>query len=185
MCIAWVLTGAPGTVPLVRAIYNRTRLSWTQTVNGTGTIFLPLDPHARTARLIAANPTPSATALTDVSFSSAGWVGSSHCYLTPGASTIGYNSSSWLGMTPCAIFTNNVINDVTVSSLNASFDHSQLRSHWQVFQTQHELGSTSASRDELLLGMGIKSHAVTDYSSGIAINFAGASNVHFSWELIR
>lgn len=75
MCLAWVVTGAPGSVPVVRSIYNRARLVWTQTVNGTGAVFLPLDPHARAARLVAGNPTPSPTAVTSVAFPSTGWAG--------------------------------------------------------------------------------------------------------------
>ena len=81
MCLAWVVTGAPGSVPTVRTIYNRARLTWTQTVNGTGAIFLPLDPHARSARLVAGNPTPSSTALTTVAFPSTGWAGGNYCFL--------------------------------------------------------------------------------------------------------
>jgi len=185
MCVAWVLTGAPGTVPSVLAIYNRPRLSWVQTVNGTGVVYLPLDPQARSARLIVGNPTPAATGVTDVNFAYAGWVGSSYSYLSPGAVTIGGDGSGWIAKTPCVITTNNYVNDVTVSSLSASFDHSQLRSLWQVFQAQHDLGSTSSNRDEMLHGMGIKNHPVTDYTTGIAVNFVGAVNIHLSWELIR
>ncbi len=36
MCLAWVMTGAPGSLPTIRTIYNRAQLTWTQTVNGTG-----------------------------------------------------------------------------------------------------------------------------------------------------
>ncbi len=86
----------------------------------------------------------------------------------------------------CVLFSNNVVNDVTVSTVTASFDHSQSRSLWQCFQAEHTLGSTNAESDELLLSMGIKGHqALTDYSVGIAVNFTNAINVHLSWELIR
>jgi hypothetical protein len=83
------------------------------------------------------------------------------------------------------LFTNNIVNDVTVSTLAASFDHANLRSLWQCYQAEHNLGQSNADSDELLLSMGIKSHPVTDYSVGIAINFADAVNVQLSWELIR
>lgn len=86
----------------------------------------------------------------------------------------------------CVLFSSNVVNDVTVSTVTASFDHSQSRSLWQCFQAEHTLGATNADSDELLLSMGIKGHqALTDYSVGIAVNFTNAVNVHLSWELIR
>lgn len=187
MCLAWVVTGAPGSVPVVRAIYNRARLTWTQTVNGTGAVFLPLDPHARAARLVAGNPTPSSTAVTSVAFPSAGWAGGNYSYLSPVSTVPSNNAGGWNPATvyPCTLFSNNVLNDVTVSTLSASFDHAQLRSLWQSFQAEHTLGQTIADSDELVLSMGIKNHPVTDYSVGIPINFAEAVNVQLSWELIR
>lgn len=188
MCLAWVVTGAPGSLPTVRTIYNRARLTWTQTVNGTGVVYLPLDPHARAARLVAGNPTPSSTALTSVAFPQAGWLGGNYCFLSPVSPTSGNNPGGWgtpTGST-CVLFTSNVVSDVTVSTLTASFDHSQLRSLWQCYQAEHTLGASTADSDELLLSMGIKSHqALTDYSVGIAVNFSDAVNVHLSWELIR
>lgn len=189
ICLAWVMTGAPGSLPTIRAIYNRTRLSWTQTVNGTGVVYLPLDPHARSARLIASNPTPSSTSITSLAFAQAGWIGGNYSYLSPVATTPGNNAAGWTNPASpsmCVLFSNNVVNDVTVSTVTASFDHSQLRSLWQCFQAEHTLGATSADSDELLLSMGIKGHqALTDYSVGIAVNFTNAVNVHLSWELIR
>ncbi|MGF6669976.1 phage tail protein [Pseudomonas monsensis] len=185
MCVAWILTGAVGTLPSVLPIYNRARLTWSQTVNGTGVIYLPLDPHARSARLIFSNPTPSATLVTNVGFSEAGWMGSSYTFLSPGVQSIGGNPAGWTGKYASVISTNNEVGDVTVSTLTASFDHSQLRSLWQTFQSQHGLGSTSAAKDEALHGIGIKIHPVADYTSGIAVNFSNAVNVHFLWELIR
>jgi len=83
------------------------------------------------------------------------------------------------------VFTNNIVNDVTVSTLTASFDHANLRSLWQSYQAEHNLAQASADSDELLLSMGIKSHPLTDYSVGIAINFGDAVNVQLQWELIR
>lgn len=188
MCLAWVVTGAPGSVPTVRTIYNRARLTWTQTVNGTGAVYLPLDPHARAARLVAGNPTPSSTAVTSVAFPLAGWLGGNYCYLSPVSPTSGNNPGGWNATSgsTCVLFTSNVLSDVTVSTLTASFDHSQLRSLWQCYQAEHTLGASTADSDELLLSMGIKSHqALTDYSVGIAVNFSDAVNVHLSWELIR
>ncbi len=186
MCLAWVITGAPGSLPTIRTIYNRAQLTWTQTVNGTGVVYLPLDPHARAARLVAGNPTPSPSAVTSLAFVQAGWVGGNYSYLSPALQSIGNNAVGWSGPYMCVLFSNNVVNDVTVSTVTASFDHSQSRSLWQCFQAEHTLGATNADSDELLLSMGIKGHqALTDYSVGIGVNFTNAINVHLSWELIR
>lgn len=185
ICIAWIVTGAPGTTPTIRLMYNRNRLSWTQTVNGSGVVYLPLDPHARAARLVVGNPTPHPTAITSVSFAPGGWLGGNYCYLNP---TVNY-SNNWDGWgtagASVGIFTSNVVNDTTVSSLTASFDHSELRSLWQVYQAEHTYGASNASSDELLFGMGLKAFSQADYANGIAINFAAAVNVLVSWELIR
>lgn len=187
MCLAWVITGAPGSVPVVRTLYNRARLTWTQTVNGTGAIFLPLDPHARAARLVVGNPTPSSTAVTSVAFPATGWAGGNYSYLSPVSTGVSNNAGGWNPATlqPCVIFTNNIVYDVTVSTLTASFDHANLRSLWQSYQAEHNLGQSNADSDELLLSMGIKTHPITDYSVGIAVNFADAVNVQLSWELVR
>jgi hypothetical protein len=186
MCLAWVITGAPGSLPTIRTIYNRAQLSWTQTVNGTGVVYLPLDPHARAARLVAGNPTPVSNTVTSLAFVQAGWVGGNYSYLSPVATTPGNNAAGWASPSMCVLFSNNVVSDVTVSTVTASFDHTQLRSLWQCYQAEHTLGATTADSDELLLSMGIKGHqALTDYSVGIGINFTNAVNVHLSWELIR
>ncbi|MGV8889529.1 MAG: phage tail protein [Pseudomonas sp.] len=185
LCIAWVVTAAPGSVPVIRPIYNRNRLAWTQTVNGNGVVYLPLDPHARAARLVVGNPTPSATEISGVSFAPTGWVGGNYCFLSPALTTSSNHDGGWTTPMPCVIFTNNFVNDATVTTLTASFDHSQLRSLWQSYQAEHMLGSTSAVSDELLFSMGIKNHPVSDYVTGIAVNFAAAVNVSLSWELIR
>lgn len=107
--------------------------------------------------------------------------------MNPISTGIASHAAGWNPATPypCTIFTNNIVNDVTVSTLMASFDHTQLRSLWQSYQAEHNLAQTVADSDELLLSMGIKSHPVTDYSVGIAINFADAVNVQLTWELIR
>ncbi|CAH0296720.1 phage tail protein [Pseudomonas brassicacearum] len=189
MCLAWVATGAPGSLPTVRSIYNRAGLIWTQTINGTGVAYLPLDPHARAARLVAGNPTPPSNTLTSMAFAQAGWIGGNYSYLSPALQSIGNSPAGWTNPASpsmCVLFSSNVIGDVTISTVTASFDHSQLRSLWQSYQAEHTLGATNADSDELLLSMGIKGHqALTDYSVGIAVNFSNAINVHLSWELIR
>ncbi|WP_458128330.1 phage tail protein [Pseudomonas sp. Z2-11] len=189
MCLAWVVTGTPGSLPMIRTIYNRARLTWTQTLNGTGVVYLPLDPHARAGRLVAGNPTPASNAVTSLAFVQAGWLGGNYSYLSPVATTPGSYAAGWANPESpymCVLSSNNVVNEVSVSTVTASFDHAQLRSLWQSYQAEHVLGSTSAENDELLLSMGIKGHqALTDYSVGIGVNFINAVNVHLSWELIR
>lgn len=185
ICLAWVVTAGPGSIPIVRAIYNRNRLSWTQTVNGNGVVYLPLDPHARAARLVVGNPTPHPTGITSVNFAPTGWLGGNYCFLNP---TVG-TSSNWDGWTTAGgavlIFSSNVVSDTTVSTLTASFDHNELRSLWQSYQAEHTLGAANAASDELLFSMGLKSVGPADYANGIAVNFSAAVNVNFSWELIR
>ncbi|WP_080693484.1 phage tail protein [Pseudomonas chlororaphis] len=185
MCLAWVVTAAPGTAPIVRAIYNRSKLSWTQTVNGNGVVYLPLDPHARAARLMVGNPVPASTALTDVSFAPGGWRGSNYSLLVP-TQSVSYGWDGWgIAGASVRIFTSNEVGDTTITSVAASFEHSELRSLWQSFQAEHNYNVANASSDELLLSMGIKLISPTDYSTGIAINFSNAVNVNLSWELIR
>lgn len=185
ICLAWVVTAGPGSVPTVRLIYNRSRLSWTQTVNGNGVVYLPLDPHARAARLVVGNPTPHPTGITAVNFAPGGWLGGNYCFLNP---TVG-TSSNWDGWATAGgaalIFSSNVVSDTTVSTLTASFDHNELRSLWQAYQAEHTWGAGTAASDELLFSMGLKSVGPADYASGIAVNFAAAVNVNISWELIR
>jgi hypothetical protein len=185
LCLAWVVTAGPGSIPTVRAIYNRSRLSWTQTVNGNGVVYLPLDPHARAARLVVGNPTPHPTGITSVNFAPTGWLGGNYCYLNP---TVG-TSNNWDGWAipggAALIFSSNVVSDTTVSTLTASFDHNELRSLWQAYQAEHTWGAGTAASDELLFSMGLKSVGPADYANGIAVNFAAAVNVNFSWELIR
>jgi hypothetical protein len=120
-----------------------------------------------------------------VSFAPTGWVGGNYCFLSPALTTSSNHDGGWTNPMPCVIFTNNFVNDATVTTLTASFDHLQLRSLWQSYQAEHMLGSTSAVSDELLFSMGIKNHPVSDYATGIAVNFSAAVNVSLSWELIR
>ena len=112
-------------------------------------------------------------------------MGANYCSLNPLLPTSS-NRDGWAtsGASVC-IFTSNVVDDATVTTLTASFDHSVLRSLWQSYQAEHTFNSGIATSDELLFSMGIKWINQADYVSGIAINFASAVNVNLSWELIR
>ncbi|PCM49711.1 phage tail protein [Pseudomonas fluorescens] len=185
ICLAWVVTAGPGSVPIVRPIYNRGRLSWTQTISGNGVVYLPLDPHARAARLVVGNATPHPTLVTAVNFATPGWLGANYCFLNPKAAA----SSNWDGWAIAGetvrVITNNEVSDTTVSTLTASFDHSMLRSLWQTYQAEHAFGADNGSSDELLFSMGIKNLLPSDYANGVALNFSAAVNINLSWELIR
>ncbi|WP_397452531.1 phage tail protein [Pseudomonas sp. NA-150] len=186
ICIAQVKTGALGTTAQVRLDYNLVRPSWTKNLNGNGVIYLPLDPHARGARMVASNIVPASGGLiTSVGFSSFEWLGGNYTLMTPGAASVSGYAGGWANPTAVQVFTNDTINDITVTTLTASFDHTVHRSLWQSYQVEHTYGSTEAIRDELLSSMGMKSHSQTDYDTGIALNFTDAVNVHVTWELIR
>lgn len=185
VCLAWIRTSAAGTVPTVVTLYNRPSLQWTQHLNGTGVVYLPIDPHARGGRLILANPRPHPTAITSIVFAPAGWLGGNYAYLN--ASKLHYVAvrDGWKAIAPCVLFTSNAVNDVTITTAHASFEHEAGRSLWQSYQAQHTDGALDATADELLFSMGIKEHSSTEYTTGVAINFSNAANVHMTWELIR
>ncbi|MCG8998436.1 phage tail protein [Laribacter hongkongensis] len=187
ICIARVLTGAAGSVPVVQRIINRQRLSWTVTLNGTGLLYLPLDPHTRTARITAANPTPHPTALTFIGHGSSGWQGANYGYIAPNTQAAISTSLAWNGSSTIIIMSSGEVGDMTISTSAAQFDHMNTKSLWQVFQTEHRQGDTStiSTSDELLLGMGIKTLTPADYANGLAINYTNCVNAQFSWEIVR
>ncbi|WP_413770171.1 hypothetical protein, partial [Vibrio vulnificus] len=91
----------------------------------------------------AGNPTPSSSAVTSVAFVQTGWVGGNYSFLSPTLQSIGNNPGGWTNPASpsmCVLFSNNVVSDVTVSTITASFDHAELRSLWQCFQAEHTLG---------------------------------------------
>ncbi|MCW3482119.1 hypothetical protein OL229_21595 [Neisseriaceae bacterium JH1-16] len=186
MCIARIITGAAGSLPTVQRTLNRATFAWTVTLNGTGTLYLPFDPHTRTARLTAANPTPHPTLLSNIFHGSAGWQGSNYAYIAPNSTPYISPSIAW-GGGAIIIHSNNVIGDMTISTSSAQFDHINAKSLWQLFQTEHQQGdmSTTATSDELLLAMGIKTIQQIDYDSGLAINYQNCVNAQFSWEIVR
>lgn len=187
VCFAWVRTGAAGSTPSVVTVHNCKSLVWNQNLNGSGVVYLPMDPFARGARLLAANVTPHATQPTGLGFPAAGWLGSNYSYVSPAVSNNIFNYDGWkpgvfIGYN---VFTNNVVNDVTISTVNVSFGHDAGRSLWSCYQAEHTLGAVDATSDELLLSMAIKGHVASEYQSGIALNFSNAVNLQLAWELIR
>ncbi|MDF0730572.1 phage tail protein [Pseudomonas entomophila] len=187
VCLAWIRTGAVGSVPSVVTTYNRKSLLWTQTLNGTGVIYLPIDPLARGARLHAANPIPHPTQVTSLYFPALGWQGYNYSYLNPTLANTISNFDGWKSPNAVGfyVFTNNLVGDVTISNVNVSFDHGVGRSLWNCYQAEHLYGATDAVSDELLFSMAIKGHVAEEYQSGIALNFFNAVNLQLAWELIR
>lgn len=184
LCLAWVRTWGIGSVPSVVEVYNHMTSLWTQNLNGSGVLYLPMDHTARGARLHAANPAAHPTDITGLWLSSTGGVGWNYSCLNPTAvSATGYDG--WGSPAGFGVFTSNVLNDVSISNLNVSFDHGLGRSLWNVFQAEHTYGVANAASDELLLGMAIRGHSVADYQTGIAVNFSNAVNLQLAWELIR
>lgn len=184
VCLAWIRTGATGSAPTVVTLYNRGSLLWTQNLNGTGVVYLPMDPLARGARLLAANVLPHPTQVTGLSFSGLGWQGSNYSFLNPTVGTT-INYDGWKVSSGYAVFTNNYAGDVTISNANVSFDHGIGRSLWNLYQAEHAYGAADATSDELLFSMAIKGHAAPEYQTGIALNFSNAVNLQLAWELIR
>ena len=185
VCLAWIRTGAIGSVPFVVGVYNRATLLWTQNLNGTGVVYLPLDPQARSGRLHASNPVAHPTEVTSLVFPGPTWNGSNYSYLNPTVSNGIFNHDGWKSPGGFGVFTNNVVNDVTIANLNASFDHGTGRSLWNCYQAEHTFGAIDASSDELLFSMAIKGHSAAEYQTGIALNFTNAVNLQLAWELIR
>jgi hypothetical protein len=185
LCIARIQIGAAGTLPVVHRMYSSGRTTWAQMLNGTGVAYLPLDPHVRSARLVVANPVPAIDAVSSIVFETSNWLGGNYIYMTPGSQSIASMQGWGASRGVCGLMSNNVVNDVTVSTLTASFDHKEARSLWQCYQTEHTLGDVTAISDELLFSMGIKNHPQTDYDNGIAINFSSAVNMQLTWEVIR
>ncbi|WP_194790122.1 phage tail protein [Pseudomonas sp. UFMG81] len=185
VCLAWIRTGATGSAPTVVTVYNRGSLLWTQNLNGTGVVYLPMDPLARGARLLAANVIPHPTQVTGLSFPATGWLGSNYSYLNPTVGNTIYNHDGWKTPSGYAVFTNNVVGDVTIANANVSFDHGIGRSLWNLYQAEHLFGAADAASDELLFSMAMKGHAAPEYQTGIALNFASAVNLQLAWELIR
>lgn len=185
VCIARVITRAAGTLPTVQSMYIGARTTWTQSLNGTGVVYLPFDPHVRAARLTTANPNPAIGVISQVNFDSLGWTGSNYIVMAPGPGFI----SSWDGWaTPGSgvqVMTNNYPNDATVTTVSACFDHSVGRSLWQSYQAEHKLDDPTAASDELLFSMGIKNHLQSEYDLGIAVNFSNAVNIPLAWEVMR
>jgi hypothetical protein len=187
ICVARIITGSAGSTPILQRIINRPTLSWTVTLNSTGVLYLPFDPHTRTARLTAANPTPHPTLISQISHGSAGWQGANYAYIGPNSTPFISPSIAWGGTGAIIIHSNNVVGDMTISTSSAQFDHINAKSLWQVFQTEHQQGdvSTTNTSDELLLAMGVKTVQQIDYDNGLAINYQNCVNAQFSWEIIR
>ncbi|WP_435635266.1 hypothetical protein ACSC9U_04260 [Pseudomonas solani] len=184
VCLARIVTGAAGSVPLVQRIYHRKSSSWTVSLNGTGTLYLPMDPHVKTASGSASCLMPPESGLAYIIFSGSGWAGTSSVYGVPGNTAV-TTEGFWNSSTPMILSSNGAVGDVFQSSINAGFEHASARSMWQSYQVEHTYGSQVASSDELLLSMGIKALQSSDYENGIAVSYSNCTNAVFTWSVYK
>ncbi|MGL5632768.1 MAG: hypothetical protein ACRDD3_10445, partial [Azovibrio sp.] len=190
ICVARILTGAPGIAPTVHRVINRGTLSWSATLNGNGTIYLPFDPFVKTGRLTASNVTPHATAVTGIQHGSGGWTGRTNWYAVPtgvnGSVPVYYSLAAWSASSGISILSNNYIEDVAIATCTGMFEHIAGKSMWQTMQMEHRIGDIDGSYgDEHLLAMGTKNLLDADYENGLAISFSNCLNATLTWEILR
>ncbi|MBP4049310.1 phage tail protein [Chromobacterium violaceum] len=190
VCLARVLTSAPGSAPTVQRVINRGQDAWSATMNGNGTVYLPFDPFMRTGRISTGIVTPHASAISSVMHGSAGWTGYAYWYAAPsgpnGSSYITGSSLNWAVNSGGILTTSNVVGDMTVSTSTGMFEHITGKFMWQVLQLEHQIGDvTGANGDEHLMGEGTKNLLQADYDSGLAISFVNCVNALLTWEVVR
>lgn len=183
ICLAKIKTGAAGTLPTIQRVING-RLSWTVTLNGSGTAYLPFDPLAKNARMTLSIIATHATLASGINFPAATWGGGAYAYLSP-ISTAVATADLWNAPGGPTISSANEVGECTLTSLSAGFDHGTGRSMWQCFQAEHLYGRANATGDELLLSMSVKNLAQADYDSSFAMSFVNCVNAQVSWELMR
>ncbi|MGR2660313.1 phage tail protein [Chromobacterium haemolyticum] len=190
VCLARVITGAAGSVPVVQKVINRGASSWSATMNGSGTVYLPLDPFIKTGRITASTITPHPTQISSVSHGSGGWTGAAYWLGYP--TGVGGNTPSmssylgWVAGAAVIITSNNVVGDAVVSTCTGMFEHIAGKSMWQVLQMEHQIGDASgASGDEHLMGEGTKNLLPADYDNGLAISYSNCVNALLTWEVVR
>ncbi|MGA6104737.1 hypothetical protein [Pseudomonas solani] len=184
ICLARIITGAAGSSPLVQRVYHRRSHSWTVSLNGTGTLYLPMDPHVKAASGSFSCLMPPESGLAHIVFSGTGWMGASSAYCVPGNAAV-VTESYWNGYTPLTISSNNAVGDIFQTSINAGFDHASARSMWQTYQVEHTYGAQVASSDELLFSMGVKTIQSSDYENGISISYSNCTNAVFTWSVYK
>lgn len=190
ICLARVLTGAPGSAPIVQRVINRGDNSWSATMNGNGTVYLPFDPFMRAGHISTGIVTPHSSAISSVVHGSAGWTGYAYWYAAPsgpnGSSYVTGSSLNWTANTSGVLTSSNVVGDATVSTSTGIFEHVTGKSMWQVLQLEHQIGDlTGANGDEHLMAEATKNLLQADYDSGLAISFANCVNALITWEVVR
>jgi hypothetical protein len=184
ICIARIVTASAGTVPSVQRVINRKSVSWSATLNGNGTIYLPIDPFTKTGRITVGNPTPGGTATTEIAHGSSGWDGWAYFYGLGTTATAGVGQA-WSGQ-PIPMQTNTFASDMAVSTCTGLFNHLSAKSIWQNFQAEHSLGDTTGAKgDEMLFSLGTKTMLQADYDNGLAISFQNSVNGQITWEIVR
>lgn len=184
VCLARIITGAAGTVPVVQRIINRRENSWSVVLNGSGTLYLPLDPQVKTVSGSASCLMPPESGLSDINFGGDGWIGASYVYGVPGNSGL-MSSGYWNGYSSLVVSSNNLVGDVFQTAINVGFDHANGRSMWQTYQAEHTYADKSHASDELLLGMGLMKIQASDYENGVALFYRNCSGASFTWSVFK
>ena len=185
ICLARVVTGAAGSAPVVQKVINRGSASWSATMNGSGTVYLPFDPFIKTGRITASTVTPHPTQISQINHGSGGWGGWAYWYALPMSGT-GAGSLNWSVNTALFITSNNFVGDAAVATCTGMFEHITGKSMWQLLQMEHQLGDSSgANGDEHLMGEGIKNLLPADYDNGLAISYSNCVNALLTWEVVR
>ncbi len=183
ICLARIVTGNAGATPTVQTVINRRLPTWSVTVSGSGTVYLPIDPFVKTGRITAAVVTPHPTLVSNFGHGSDGWDGHAYIFGTPG---FGMHYLPWQPTAKGIITTNSVAGDASLTTCTAMFEHGAGKSMWQTFQVEHQIGDDAGAQgDEHLLSMALKTMLPGDYTNGLAITFVNCLNAQITWEVVR
>lgn len=187
ICIAQILTGANGTVPTVRRIVNSANTIFTNILNGSGTLYLPIDPFSRSIVLNVGIPTPHPTLTSNFQHSSGGWTGYTGANTLATSGTITTPLSNQWGSTLAPSITSaGAVGDIEIVNVTGSIDHVLGNSFWLHEQREHTVGdNTQANGDEFSRFMGTKTMQAADYTSGLSFAYTNCLNVTVTYSLQR
>ena len=187
ICIAQIITGVNGTVPAVRKIVNSANTIFTNILNGSGTLLLPIDPFSRSIILNVGIPTPHPTLISNFQHNSAGWTGyaAANNLVTSGTLTNPL-ANQWGTTTAPSITSAGIAGDITIVNVTGSFDHALANSFWLHEQREHTVGdNTQANGDEFSRFMATKTMQAADYTNGMSFAYTNCLNVVTTWSLQR
>lgn len=164
ICIARLQTDLHG-LPLIQHVINKSSLVWSHVLNGSGVVYLPVDPHMRYAKINVSNPSSHLEKAATLVHGSDGWMSADVNY---GASDIAKKI---------------IDHKNTIYTSTAYFDHQSCSSLWWesklVLPRSREMGAQS------LASITYKALREEDYKNGLAIHYANCLNVPLSWEIKR